>query len=507
MSSVWKYVLIGVGVLGLCGVLAVGITVFVVTRGLPGYEVLAHYEPPVTTRVYAGNGTLIGEYARERRLFVPIEQIPPLVKAAFLSSEDKNFYSHPGIDIFSIVRALINNVRYGGRPQGASTITQQVARNFLLSSEVTYTRKIREAVLAMRIDSAYSKDEILELYLNEIFMGANSYGVAAATTNYFDKSLDELTIPEAAYLAALPRGPANYHPVRHKEAAIVRRNWVIDQMQGNGYLTREVAELAKAADLVTYTRPFGAVAEDVDYFVEEVRRFLYAKYGEAALYDGGLQVRSTLDTRLQDIAVRSLRNGLIAYDRRHGWRGPLTEIEMSGDWATALSEIPNLSGLQEWRVAAVTATDAEAAAIGFPDGTQGLIPLSELTWAREQIQTWLGSEIRRPSDAVSPGDVVYVEALSGEGAAGQYALRQVPEVNGAIIAIDPFNSHIRAMTGGFSFGSSEFNRAMQAMRQPGSTFKPFVYAAALDNGFTPVSKVLDAPFAIEQGEGLPLWTP
>ena len=284
---------------------------------------LAHYEPPITSRVYAGNGTLIGEYARERRLFVPIGQMPPQLKEAFLSAEDKNFYSHPGVDMFGIVRAAINDIRNADkRPQGASTITQQVARNFLLSSELKFSRKIREMVLAMRIDNAFSKDQILELYLNEIFLGENSYGVAAAATNYFGKSLDELSLSQAAFLAALPKGPANYSPTRHKEAAIARRNYVLEQMYDNSYITGEQMKAADAEDLVTYNRPFGAVVADVDYFVEEIRRTLYEKYGEKALYDGGLQVRSTLDPRLQDIAVRSLRAGLLAYDRRHGFRAP-----------------------------------------------------------------------------------------------------------------------------------------------------------------------------------------
>src|ERR1700682_463084 len=342
MNLVRNIVLGGLAGLVLIGFLLTATYVFWVTRDLPSYDVLAHYEPPVTTRVYAGNGTLIGEYARERRLFVPIQQIPDQVKQAFLSAEDKNFYSHPGVDIFGIIRAGINDVRNADkRPQGASTITQQVARNFLLSSELKFSRKIREMVLAMRIDSAFSKDQILELYLNEIFLGENSYGVAAAATNYFGKSLDELSLPQVAFLAGLPRAPANSSPTRHKDAAIGRRKYVLTEMRDNGYITREEQKTAEAEDLVTYNRPFGAVVADVDYFVEEVRRILFTKYGTEALYDGGLQVRSTLDTRLQDIAVRSLRAGLVAYDHRHGWRGPLKTIDLKIDWAAALKAVPN----------------------------------------------------------------------------------------------------------------------------------------------------------------------
>jgi penicillin-binding protein 1A len=511
MKPIWKILIGGTLAVGTCGVLAVGGYVYWLSRDLPGYEVLANYEPPVTTRVYAGDGTLIGEYARERRLFSPVWQIPPMLKAAFLSAEDKNFYSHPGIDVVSIGRALVYNLQSSGRPQGASTITQQVARNFLLNRDLSYERKIREMVLAMRIDAAYDKDKILELYLNEIFLGDNSYGVTAAAINYFGKTLDELTLAESAYLAALPKGPANYHPVRYKAAAIERRDWVLDQMYENGYINDDQLQVAKAEDLVTYSRPFGAVAPDVDYFVEEVRRFLYDQYGEAALYDSGLQVRTTLDTRLQEIAVRSLRNGLMAYDRRHGWRGAVTSIDLEGDWQKAFSDVPNRSGIPTWRLALVTGEsegEERGADVVFTDGSTGQVPFAELTWARQQINTYVGPQVQRVGDVVSAGDVVYVEPLTGEEAKpGTFALKQIPEVNGAIVAVDPFSGHVLALSGGFSYVSSEFDRAMQADRQPGSTFKPFVYATALDNGYTPVSQILDAPFAVEQGPGLPLWTP
>jgi penicillin-binding protein 1A len=494
VKLVRNIVLGGLASVVLIGFLLAATYVFWVTRDLPSYDMLAHYEPPITSRVYAGNGTLIGEYARERRLFVPIGQMPPQLKQAFLSAEDKNFYSHPGVDVFGIVRAGINDIRYSDkRPQGASTITQQVARNFLLSSELKFSRKIREMVLAMRIDNAFSKDQILELYLNEIFLGENSYGVAAAATNYFGKSLDELSLSQAAFLAALPKGPANYSPTRHKEAAIARRNYVLDQMYDNSYITREQMKAADAEDLVTYNRPFGAVVADVDYFVEEVRRTLYEKYGEKALYDGGLQVRSTLDPRLQDIAVRSLRAGLLAYDRRHGFRAALKHVDLKSDWMAELKAVPSdKSGVPSWRVAVLTEIKDDATLM-LQDGGTGKIPAAELAWTRGRLKA---------------GDIIYVEPMSGEGVApGSYSVREVPQVNGAIVAIDPFTGHVLALSGGFSYRSSQFDRAMQAMRQPGSTFKPFVYATALDQGYTPVTKVLDAPFAAPQGPGLPLWTP
>ena len=504
-KNITKYLLGGVAALALGSVLLGAIVVFWLTRDLPSHEALANYEPPVTTRVYAGNGTLIGEYARERRIFVPIDDMPPLLKEAFLSAEDKNFYSHPGIDLIGIVRAVINNIpnliENKELHGGASTITQQVARNFkLVTNEVTISRKLREMVLAMRIDSTLSKDQVLELYLNQIFLGENSYGVAAAALNYFGKSLDELTVPQIAYLAAVPKGPANYHPIRRKAAAIERRNFVIDQMVENRYLTRAEGAAAKAEDLVTFSRPFGAVVTDVDYFVEEVRRILYTKYGQKALYDGGLQVRSTLNTQLQDIAVRSLRNGLIAYDRRHGYRGPLKKLDMKSDWATALKEIRNKSGVATWRVAMVTEIDAkEGAEIVFGDGTKARLPVSETNWAKA----------RYPANALKPGYVIYAEPVLPEEAKGpdEFRLREVPAANGAIIVLDPFTGHVLALSGGFSYATSEFDRAMQAKRQPGSTFKPFVYATALDNGYTPVSKILDAPFVISQGPGLPVWAP
>jgi penicillin-binding protein 1A len=503
MRTFRNLVLLTLAAMFITGGLLASAYVYWVTRDLPSYEALAHYEPPITTRVYASNGTLIGEYARERRLFVPIQQVPDLVKQAFLSAEDKNFYSHPGVDITGIIRAVVTDIRnMDRRPQGASTITQQVARNFLLSSELSYSRKIREMVLAMRIDSAYSKDKILELYLNEIFLGENSYGVAAAATVYFGKSLDELTLSQAAFLAGLPKAPANYSPTRHKEAAVIRRNYVIDQMEENGYVTHDEAVAAEAEDLVTYTRPFGAVVPDVDYFVEEVRRFLDTKYGDKALYDGGLQVRSTLDPRLQEIAVRQLRAGLVAYDRRHGFRGALKHVDAKANWSTELKTVTNRSGVPTWRVALITEIPSKTQGdLLFQDGSTGKIGAAEITWSNGKLKA---------------GDIVYVEEAktitkpNGQtepAPPGTFVLRQMPTANGAIVAIDPFTGHVRALSGGFSYGSSQFDRAMQAMRQPGSTFKPFVYATALDHGYTPISKVLDSPFSVEQGPGLPLWRP
>ncbi len=504
------FLFIGLTTAGLviAAVAASAFYIYSVTRDLPSVEALQHYEPPVTTRVYAGNGSLLGEYARQRRIFVPIDFVPRLVIDAFTSAEDKNFFNHPGIDPSGIMRAAVKdvfNALQHKRLEGASTITQQVAKNFLLNGQVKFSRKIKEAVLALRIDSTYSKKKILELYLNEIFLGENSYGVAAAALNYFGKPLDQLDVAQAAFLAALPKAPSNYDPRNNRMAALQRRNWVIGQMAENGYITSDQARAAIAEPLVTQMRPLGIQTEDAEYFVEEVRRQLYSKYGAKALYDSGLQVRSTLDARLQNFAVNALRAGLVRYDRRHGWRGAKRHIQVAGDWAAELKALGNDSGIETWRRAVVLGYGSEGSVdIGFDDGTRARMPFDEMKWARRELHDALvAAEPERPQQVVKIGDVIYVEPTGH----GDFALRQVPEVNGAIVAMDPHTGRVLALSGGFSYASSQFDRAMQAQRQPGSAFKPFVYAAALDNGFTPVSKIEDAPVSFPQGPGLPMWTP
>ncbi len=476
-------------------------------RGLPDYQQLADYEPPVVTRVHAGDGRLLAEYARERRVFVPIDAMPRRVINAFLSAEDKNFYSHPGVDFLGVARAMVKNIVNIGRNrrlQGASTITQQVAKNFLLTNEVSIERKVKEAILAFRIERAFTKDRILELYLNQIYLGMGSYGVAAAALNYFDKSLDELSIAEAAFLAALPKAPNNYNPIRRPAAAKARRDWVIDRMREDGYISETEAAWAKSEPLlVRQANPAEFVR--ADYFTEEVRRELLSRYGEDALYGGGLSVRTTLDPRLQRIAERALRQGLIAYDRRHGWRGPVARIDPGPGWRARLAAVAPPPGAAPWRLAVVLGVDAQAAAIGLSDGGQGRIPLEELRWARAWRKGQrVGPKIQRPADVLAPGDVVLVEPVD---ATGDYGLRQIPDVGGAIVALDPHTGRVLAMVGGYSYEISQFNRATQAMRQPGSAFKPIVYMAALDHGFTPSSIVDDAPIVIDQGPGLPKWKP
>ena len=478
-------------------------------RELPDYQQLAVYEPPTVTRVHAGDGRLLAEYAVEKRVFVPVSATPRRVIEAFLSAEDKNFYAHPGVDVVGVARALITNLRSMGddrRPVGGSTITQQVAKNFLLSSEVSLERKIKEAILAFRIERTLTKDRILELYLNEIYLGFGSYGVAAAALNYFDKSLDELTLEETAYLAALPKAPNNYHPLRRHEAAVSRRNWVIERMRQDGHISDDEAELAKAAPLAVRVRGDTEMVR-ADYFTEAVRRQILERYGETALYEGGLSVRTTLDPRLQAIAEEALREGLRVYDRRHGWRGPLARIEIAADWPERLAGIEPPPGLGSWRLAAVLAVTAAAVEVGFTDRERGTIPFEEMTWARPWLKDQrFGHKPKRPAQVVAVGDVVAVERL-GDGSGSRYGLRQIPEIDGAIIAMDPHTGRVLAMVGGYSFAASEFNRATQAMRQPGSAFKPVVYAAALENGFTPSSLILDGPFVIDQGPGLGKWKP
>lgn len=503
--------LFGIGVVGfliVAGVIAYGIHYY--SQDLPDYTVLSDYEPPVMTRVHASDGELIAEYARERRLFLPIQSVPDALKAAFLSAEDKNFYSHGGLDFTGIARAVVVNIENLGsdrRPVGASTITQQVAKNFLLTSDVAIERKIREAILALRIERTFEKDEILELYLNEIYLGLGAYGIAAASLVYFDKSVHELTLAEAAYLAALPKAPNNYHPFRQTERAMERRDWVLDRMYENGYITFEQAEEAKQEGLNVLPRATGTFLEASDYFAEEVRRQVAQRYGNDGLYSGGLSVRTTLDPHLQTLARRAMRDGLERFDRASGWRGADETIDISGDWGEALNEIERLTDVEEWRIAAVLTVGEAGAEIGLLPDQQASGALGD---ARPTVlltsegMEWAGSN---PAEIVAPGDVIYVRPDVNEDGSMRYSLRQVPDVSGGMVAMDPYTGRVLAMVGGFSFDESQFNRATQAQRQPGSSFKPFVYAAALDNGYTPSSVVMDAPIEINQGGGLGIWRP
>jgi penicillin-binding protein 1A len=501
------------------------------SQDLPSYDSLARYEPPVMTRIHAHDGSLIAEYARERRIYVPINTIPKLVIGAYLSAEDKRFYEHGGLDFVGIGRAVYkmaeDKIRgRSRRAEGASTITQQVAKNFLLTNDRTLERKLKEAILAIRIERAYPKDKILELYLNEIYLGLGSFGVAAAALNYFNKELKDLTIEEAAYLAALPKGPNNYHPFRRTKDATIRRDWIIDQMQDNGLVTAEQARDAKAKPLTVNIRPFGTQIYAADYFAEDVRRTLVAQFGEDGLYgrsdrasagdgmvNGGLSVRTTFDPNLQRMARKALTDGLVAFDRSKGWRGAVQRIEVSGDWGAALSNIEIPTDLAPWRLGVVLESQRTKAVVGLRPARQAdgslvtdreaaEIPFDEMKWAK----TNKGAP-KAVTDVLSAGDVVWVAPKNPDQVSGVWSLMQIPEVGGGLVAMDPHTGRVFAVAGGFSFATSQFDRALQAKRQPGSAYKPLVYAAALDNGYKPTSIVLDAPIEIDQGAGKDIWAP
>jgi penicillin-binding protein 1A len=499
----------------LAGIAVVAGVLWHFSKDLPDYSQLQNYEPPVMTRVHAADGSLLAEYANERRLYLPIQAVPKLVTNAFIAAEDKNFYQHPGVDIYGIGRAAmlyLQNYGSSRRPQGASTITQQVAKNFLLTNEVSVTRKIKEALLAMRIEHAYTKDRILELYLNQIYLGLGAYGIAAASLLYFDKSVHELNIAEAAYLAALPKGPNNYNPFRRKDEAIGRRNYVIERMVEDGFISAADGEKAKKEPLNVAVRPTGAHTFAAEYFAEEVRRYIFENYGEKKLYEGGLSVRTTLDPKMQVLARKTFTDGLVNFDETQGgWRGAITKIDIDGDWGIKLADQKSYSDIDPWRLAVVLDVGDQSARIGLqpprdPGGAVikareiGIITPEGAKWAKP-VNASPGPAkpaSRSMTQLLSPGDVIYVEPT---GEQGQYRLRQIPEISGAMVVMDPRTGRVLAMVGGFSYDQSQFNRATQALRQPGSSFKPIVYAAAIDNGYTPSSVVLDAPIEIDTGSG------
>ena len=499
------------------GVAAVAGTLMYFSKDLPDYSQLQDYEPAVMTRVHASDGSLLAEYAKERRLYLPIQAIPKSVINAFIAAEDKSFYEHNGIDFSGIARAgvsYVQNYGRGRRPQGASTITQQVAKNFLLTNELSVGRKIKEALLAMKIERTLSKEKILELYLNEIYLGIGAYGVAAASLLYFDKSVHELTVTEAAYLAALPKGPNNYHPIRRRDEAIARRNYVIERMAEDRYISTADAEKYKKEGLKVTQRPTGAHIFAAEYFAEEVRRYINENYGEKKLYEGGLSVRTTLDPKLQVLARKQLIDGLVRFDETQGYRGAVTKLEPAGEWGSKLAEVKAFSDVAPWRLAVVLEATDQSARIGFQPAREpggglskeretGILTLEGVKWAKPTWGAMKGKVPVKVSQVLETGDVIYVEPLAGKD--GQFKLRQIPEISGAIVAMDPQTGRVLAMVGGFSYDQSQFNRATQALRQPGSSFKPLVYAAALDNGYTPSTVVLDAPLEVDTGNGT--WKP
>ena len=510
-------------------VITVGIYVFnKYSKNLPDYEQLKSYNPPVTTRLYAADGRLLTEYSKEKRIFVPIEIIPKHLINAFVAAEDDTFYENPGIDPFAIIIAAFRNVvsyfRDGTIAGGASTITQQVVKNFLLSNERTLQRKVKEAILAYRITQAFSKQKILELYLNQIYLGSGAYGVAAAAQNYFDKSIDDLTIEEVALLATLPKAPSKLDPRKNIEKAQIRRNWVIDQMLEEGYITSEEAEEAKAKPIVLKSANQDSF-DQADYFNDAVKKELIDLYGSDNVFESGIVVRTTVIPRLQAIADASLKKGLEMYDRRHGYRGALGKISISSNKKSEKEDDlpPWLEDLQNfaidklykknWQKAVVLQVADNNAQIGVEDGQLGMIELEQLKWARKYINVEvIGSEITKAWNVLKAGDVILVEKIEkpdsdGDKQQNQYSLQQIPEVNGGFIALDPHNGRVLAMSGGYIDAVNQFNRSTQARRQPGSVLKTFGYLAALENGMTPATSVIDEPITLDQGPDLPPYTP
>lgn len=501
--------------------LTIGAVFWMYGRDLPNHEQLAQYSPPTISRIYSGEGHIVDEFARERRLFVPAEEIPDIVKQAFISAEDKNFYQHKGYDPRGMVAAAIDAAR-GARLRGASTITQQVMKNFLLSSDRSAERKIKELILASRLEETLSKEKILELYLNEIFLGQNSFGVAAAAQTYFNKTLGELTPHEAAYLAALPKSPSNRHPVRNLEDALFWRNNALREMRENGYIDEQTYQVSKDAPLKTVQNgdfePFRAQLPPRDYFTDEIRRQLSRNFGEEEFFGGGLSIRATMDPELQLEAATDLRAQLEKYDRDQGvWRGTgfsLTpeEIVDEATWREALQGVDVSRDVDGWFPAVVLELSDASARIGIEgvenDDDGHWIPAKDVTWARKKLEDGsLARQARVAGDLVATGDVVLVRRMTrdADGSFLSWTLRQIPEVQGAFMAMDVNTGRVLAMQGGFSYQHSVFNRATQATRQPGSSFKPFVYAAALDSGFSPATIIVDAPIEIDTPQGV--WRP
>ena len=468
-------------------------TLWYFSSDLPDYKILSNYKPPVSSRVHSGEGQLIAEYALQKRLFIPYEAIPKKVIYSFLSAEDKNFFSHPGVDAKSISRAIIKNIKNifsEKRLEGASTITQQVAKNFLLTNEVSLKRKIKEAILAFRIERAYSKERIMELYLNQIYLGQGTYGVAAASLEYFDKAVGDLSYEESALLAALPRAPSKYNPYKSIERAKLRRNFVLKNLYENSYINKSEYKNLIKKKVKTKKRKI-KLLEEANFYSEEVRRIVSDTYGYDNLYKGGLSIRTPLNSFYQIEALKALREGLEEYDKRHGWRGPITNLNIT-DWEKKIEEF-KLDKSLKWKLAKVINISKFSAKIEIESKEKGFINFENIYWTRKKSF----------EDLLNLSDIIYVKKIKKN----EWSLKQLPKINGAIVVMDPYTGRVFAMVGGFSFKLSEFNRATQAKRQPGSAFKPFVYAAALENGFTPSTLVLDAPFVMEQGEGLKTWKP
>ena len=472
---------------------------------LPNYRFLQDYKPSVSTKVYDIDGSIVADFATQKRTFVAIDEIPLFVINAFLSAEDKNFFQHPGIDARGITRAIFKNLKNivtGQRLEGASTITQQVAKNFLLSSDVSFSRKVKEAILAFRIEKYLTKKRILELYLNEIYLGERSYGIASASMTYFDKSLKELSINEAALLATLPKAPSTYNPYKNFNSALKRKNWVLERMYENKYINENLYKNLLKKPIVLKKRKLDFYKENL-FFTEEVRRFLFDKYGENTLYKRGLYVKTSLDSKIQDIATKALRENLEEYDRRHGWRGAIKNIKNVSTWKNQTSEI-KFDEINNWNLALVISIQKNFSEIELLDGSKGRILIEDTKWARKYLNAdSLGPVINDLSQVFQVNDLVWVQNKKNN----IWLLKQIPKINGSVIISDPWTGRIYSMVGGYSFDLSQFNRSVQAKRQPGSAFKPFVYAAALENKFQPNSILLDAPYVMQQAKDPIKWKP
>ena len=493
MISLIKKFFIFFSLISLLFVITVISILWTYSNKLPDYKYLKKYKPPVSSKLYSGNGVLVSDFSSEKRIFIPYEAIPYKVINAFLSAEDKNFFHHPGVDAKGVVRAFKNNIfnfLHSKRLEGASTITQQVAKNFLLNNEVSIDRKIKEAILAFRIERALSKNRILELYLNQIYLGEGSYGIASASLQYFDKSIHELNYSEAALLAALPKAPSRYNPYKNINLAKYRRNLVIKNLLENSYLDKEQYEKLIKSEIKLRKRK-RIYLEDSRYFVEEVRKKVVENYGYDEVYQQGFNIKTPIDLDLQKIATNSLRTGLEMHDRRRGWRGALLNKKLNNEWKKGLEKFKIEKSIG-WEIAIVKRVDKFEAVIETRKNSIGIIKYENINWTRKNL-----------NQVLKVGDIIYVKKINE----GNYDLKQIPLANGGIVVMDPYSGRVLAMSGGFSFKKSEFNRSTQALRQPGSAFKPFIYALALENNFTPSTLILDAPVVLDQGSDLKMWKP
>ncbi len=494
MSSFFKKILIGISSFILISSILIFTILWTFSNNIPDYKFLKNYKPPVSSKMYAGNGDLVADFSKEKRIFVPYSAIPNNVVNSFLSAEDKNFFSHPGVDAKGVLRAIINNIKNimtSKRLEGASTITQQVAKNFLLTNEVSLNRKIKEAILAFRIERALSKERILELYLNQIYLGSGAYGVAAASLEYFDKSIKELNYAESALLAALPKAPSKYNPYQNIELAKFRRDLVLKNLLENKFLDQEKYEEYKNQS-INLKKTKKIFLEDAQYYIEDVRKNIIEKLTYEKVYKQGYNINTPINLKLQKIATKSLRDGLISYDKRKGWRGPLTNIIYKKNWSKNIEKKFKLEKSIGWDLAIVKKVDKLSAIIETKKNFEGIIRLNDISWTKKKFE-----------DLLNVGDIIYVKNLNDNF----FSLEQLPKINGGIVVIDPYTGRVLALSGGFSFKNSEFNRVSQALRQPGSAFKPFIYALALENQYTPSSLVLDAPLVLDQGVDLKKWKP